>query len=245
MADDCVYALEGKEEYAMRIAVTLCILLAAFPAWAGTWRDDFGDGNLNGWEKAQTISNGRVEEKDGDLVVTDIDRSGVSLTFFNNGQDNIRDFTLNVDVNMTKADTGDTYLWVVYRYTDTVWSFLSWEADNSHKGISVFQTLPNGDFIWNVGMVNIPLVFEVNKWYHYRLEMKGTQATVWIDDQLMAQADWANIQALPKQGRIGLGGGGGELHFDNFIVTGEEIPDLAVNAKGKLANTWAGIRDMK
>lgn len=33
----------------MRTMATLCILLIALPAWAGTWRDDFEDGNLNGW----------------------------------------------------------------------------------------------------------------------------------------------------------------------------------------------------
>ena len=116
----------------MRIVFILCILLIVLPAWAGTWKDDFEDGNLDGWEGVQILDNGEIEEKDGKLVITDIDGSLVSLAFFNNGQDNIRDFTLSVDINMAKAVTGNTYIWVVFRYTDTVFAFVDWEADNSH-----------------------------------------------------------------------------------------------------------------
>ena len=35
----------------MKITVILYILLFTLPAWAGTWRDDFEDGNLAGYEE--------------------------------------------------------------------------------------------------------------------------------------------------------------------------------------------------
>ena len=47
------------------IAAVLCILTLALPVWAGTFRDDFSDGNLDGWQKVQIIDNGKVEEKGG------------------------------------------------------------------------------------------------------------------------------------------------------------------------------------
>ena len=93
-----------------------------------------------------------------------------------------------------------------------------------------------------MGRVNIPLVFEVNKWYRLKLEMREAQVTLWIDDQLMAQADWRNIEILPEGGMLGLGGGGGEFHFDNFVITGDEISGLAVIPKSKLTITWGQIR---
>ena len=58
-------AEQDCREVAMRIISTFCILLMALPAWAGVWRDNFEDGNLDGWEGVQILNNGEVEEKDG------------------------------------------------------------------------------------------------------------------------------------------------------------------------------------
>jgi len=40
-----------------------------------------------------------------------------------------------------------------------------------------------------------------------------------------------------------------EIHFDNFVITGDDIPDknlgLSVESQGKLATTWAKIKQYK
>ena len=88
----------------MRIAITLCILLVALPAWAGTWRDDSDDGNLDGWDIQLAVGQvdgkfgdvGQIEVKDGEVVITNTDTDIPSFMFFNDSQ-HIRDFELSVD----------------------------------------------------------------------------------------------------------------------------------------------------
>jgi len=70
--------------------------------------------------------------------------------------------------------------------------------------------------------------------------MKDAQVTLWIDGDLKAQADWTDQVLLPKEGRIGLGGGGGELHFDNFVITSDDI--RPVQPEAKLATTWGRLK---
>jgi len=141
------------------------ILLPAL-AWAGTWRDDFEDGDLDGWREFQWIDNGQVEEKDGKLIVTDVGRSRVTLAFFNEGQI-VKDFTLTIDAKVAKADVmggAATYLWVVFRNTDEVFAYLGYEVDNNPPPfISIFQAQGAG-FRWDIGRVNIPPpAFKVNQ----------------------------------------------------------------------------------
>jgi len=172
-----------------------------------------------------------------------MDRSGVTLAFFNNGQV-IRNFKLIVGINMAKADAGNTYLWIVFRYTDAAFGIFSFEMDNWPNVLSIFK-IEGAGFQWDIGMVDIPLVFEVGQTYHVKLELIGAKATLWIDGNLMTEADWSNQPVLPKDGQIALGGGGGELQFDNFVITGEEIlgsGEYSVNSKDKLSASWGDIK---
>ena len=33
----------------MKVTLILCVFLIAIPVWAGTFRDNFDDGNYDGW----------------------------------------------------------------------------------------------------------------------------------------------------------------------------------------------------
>ncbi len=46
----------------MRTMATICILLITFPAFAGTFRDDFEGRNLGGWQKDQIIGKGKISD---------------------------------------------------------------------------------------------------------------------------------------------------------------------------------------
>jgi hypothetical protein len=51
----------------MRTIPTLCVLLIALPVWAGTFRDDFEDGNFYGWTTSGAAESFLVEN--GELVL--------------------------------------------------------------------------------------------------------------------------------------------------------------------------------
>ncbi|MFQ6043663.1 MAG: family 16 glycoside hydrolase, partial [Candidatus Poribacteria bacterium] len=197
--------------------VTLMLLVDS--ALAGTFRDDFEDGNLNGWEEFDLGRDGKVEEKGGELVVTDTNRSFVTLAFFNNGQI-LKDFTLIFDAKMAKAIANfDPYMWIVFRFNFGAWGVNAYgPGDPKNTWLYVFQP------IQLFGTAKFPLVFRVDRWYRIKLEMKGVQVTLWVDGKLMGKVNWEN-QPLPKSGQVGLGGGGVEVHFDNFVITGDEVSD--------------------
>lgn len=213
-------------------------------SWAGTLRDDFEDGDLDGWQGE--FANGKVEEKDGKLIITDINRDEASLVYFNEGQ-KIGDFTLTVDVNMSKADAGNTYLWVTFRYVGTwdngkgsgSFAYLCYEANNSTNVFSIFRW-QGGNWEWDVAKVNILLNFRVGQWYHIKMEMKGKKGKLWIDDELKVQTNWENQADLSKEGKIALGGGGGEFHFDNLVIISDDIQP--VQPKSRLTTTWGRLK---
>ena len=46
----------------------LCVLLVPIAAWAGTFKDDFNDDSLAGWD--ELIQGGSVNIKDGLVIIT-------------------------------------------------------------------------------------------------------------------------------------------------------------------------------
>jgi len=67
--------INRKGEQAMRLTMIISLMsLLAISVWAGTFRDDFEDGKLDKWQKEVANANGKVEEKGGKLIVTDIDK---------------------------------------------------------------------------------------------------------------------------------------------------------------------------
>ena len=51
--------------------VFLPILLVSISAWAGTWRDDFNDGDLDGWKMYKGIWEGKLIPDEGNWRVED------------------------------------------------------------------------------------------------------------------------------------------------------------------------------
>ncbi|MEK7395714.1 MAG: family 16 glycoside hydrolase [Candidatus Poribacteria bacterium] len=239
----------------MKIILMLCVLMIAMPAFAGTFRDDFDDGDLDGWKfdvegDHIEVKSGKVETadckiyaKDGEAIIMDYEASIASGIDFNNGLE-IRDFTLTVDGKMTeildKSRTWD-YIYVLGRCTDTVCAWSSLEARGNIP--LVILTWAGGN-LQNIARLDFAFPFELNRWYHIQVEMKGSKLSVSVDNKLICSNDWVNQPILPKKGYVSIGAGGAEVHFDNFVITGDDVPDnsISVESKGKLTTTWGEIR---
>ncbi|MBM3238187.1 hypothetical protein FJZ31_17990 [Candidatus Poribacteria bacterium] len=239
-------------------ALLTMIFCLATSAWAGTWMDDFNDGNLDGWQKADIAvdlgvvkeGTGKVEEKEGKLIVTDNADVGIpnggfpTFAGFNNGQ-NTKDFTLTVDAQIAKVTIPEDCWWFIqFRSGSDSFAINFYTVVGGTAGFAISEirtNFPNPNYI---GIVESPFVFEIDKWYHIELSMKGSQAKAWVDKKLMWQADWKDQPAwLPESGGFYLGGWGMELHLDNFVLTSDDVPDVTpVNLKGKLPITWAKLK---
>lgn len=239
------------------VLVTLCLS----SAWAGTWMDDFGDGRLGAWVAVDVAADivmatkeatGMVEEKEGNLIVTDnVDlppyASYPTLAAFNNKQ-NIKDFYLAVDAKIAKVIIPEYCWWdIQFRSGSDSFAgiFFSVEkGSGTYSWLSVAEVKTNFPRINFLGVVESPFIFKLDRWYHIELEMKGSQAKVWVDKELMWQADWKGLpQWLNTSGPIYLGGWGMELHLDNFVLTSDDVADVtSVRPSNKLPIAWGAIK---
>ena len=84
-----------------------------------------------------------------------------------------------------------------------------------------------------------PFEWKLNKWYQLKVEAKESRFKFYLDDELM-------IDYKDKTHPTGMIGFGSAVHtttahFDDFVATGDDIPDLnlSVSPQSKLAVIWA------
>ena len=78
----------------MRSIIIIFMLLIVLPAWAGTFRDDFEDGNLDGWTTRNLFGNGEWTIQDGKL--SGWNENGTSAIFMEPSE--WKDYTLEASV---------------------------------------------------------------------------------------------------------------------------------------------------
>ena len=85
----------------MKIAIILCILLTSMLAWAGTFRDDFEDGNFEGWMEvfAKNPEKSVWSVRDGILIGRRISGWGADLVI---GDKTWRNYTIECDMKITE-----------------------------------------------------------------------------------------------------------------------------------------------
>ena len=226
----------------MKFILMLCVLLITVPAFAGTFRDNF-DKNLDNWDL--DLNGGSIEIKNGELVIIDSSPELASNALMKNGND-IKDFKLYVDgifIKELSANPWD-YMCIMSRCsTDILDKGIAW-VSFEELGRIPFVIITPPPALQQLGRNDIPFLLQFNKWYHIQIEVKGSKLTLTVDNKLIHNVDWANQPMLCPRGSVALGAGGAEVHFDNFVITGDEVPDNteSVESTGKLATTWARIR---
>jgi hypothetical protein len=105
--------------------LTLCLLYALTVApcvMADTFRDDFEDGNLDGWRQEEPFANQPTLWKivDGELECT---RPSEGSTFLITGEADWKDYTIEYDVKLLK-DLGPGDVDVVARYKSPAWTHM-------------------------------------------------------------------------------------------------------------------------
>jgi hypothetical protein len=87
----------------------------------------------------------------------------------------------------------------------------------------------------------VPFDWEPDTWYVLKAVIEGDHFKYYVDDELVMEY----IDTSNPTGAVGLiVSGASTTHFDNFIVTGDDIPGnvTAVSPKAKLAVTWGQMK---
>jgi hypothetical protein len=207
--------------------------------WAGTFIDDFEDGDLDGWRQVNPPAPMLWEIIDGELECT---RHNAESTMLVTGEDDWSDYTIEYDVVLLE-DFGSGDVDVVVRYTDPVWSsqMLFYFGDFFGAREVCIRRDPGG------ADTRKPFDrLKLDEWYHIKLEAEGDHFSLWLDDEKVLD----HTDKAVKSGGAGLGLANYTAHFDNVIITGPDVPDIVpltwkgqtVEPKDRITTTWAALK---
>ena len=220
------------------IVIGVALLLLTTPVWAGTLRDDFDDGDMDEWDL--TEASGIWEVKDGEFVMTP--RSFPSLFYI--GKTTWENYTVRVKARIVKhQSTG----WLEGPHV-----LVRRQALPGHTNVFGFGNRGGGKIafaFYAIGrdqapmrFVSDPFEWELDTWYDLKVTAEGEQFWFYVDNRLMIHY---TDDTYPK-GKVGIGSSfnGITVHFDDFSVTGDDVPDLNLDVapEEKLATTWGQVK---
>ncbi|MBM3235111.1 sigma-70 family RNA polymerase sigma factor [Candidatus Poribacteria bacterium] len=234
--------LEGERNMNRMIAISAIyafLLGGTSSVSGGTWKDDFSDGNLEGYEETWGGARGIWTVEDGQLV---IDKNDAWATHQILAGVVVDDVTMEFDTQMEQ----------IFQNIHSIELCLRWQSDNA-----VLFTIGRwnnqwlvaiGTLVWEGRFENwheMHFPFEVGQWHHLKGVAQGNEFTFFIDGEKVIRF---NQERLVK-GKVGFGAGGCKVRFDNLVITGPNVPDagpsgLAVESAGKLTNTWGRIKQV-
>ena len=237
-------------------------MASSFFALAGTWSDGFEGEKLEGWERGgwRTIA---LKMTDGELSMEVHNHFTGYLRVI--GSNQWKNYTVKVKVKIIEifgpfVDGGI----MIYESGYSNWVrphffyfFVAdnWELKEAQKVGEVPQpgTPPEGEgafvFPWiNQVKEGKAKVFRPKRDHWYTLEAIAGPgyAEFYLDDELVGKFNHRELES----GSVGLVVSNALVQFDDFVVTGPDIPDggpggisIAVQPKSKLATTWGTLKN--
>lgn len=233
----------------LAIAILLMSLIATFTC-AGTLRDNFDDGDWDGWTRAtwgvRMDQSAQWFVEDGELVCTSENicalASGLTI-----GDNRWKDYEFSCQFKIEK--TSEKPCW-----TAGVVMGVRYEKTGS---LADFGLMSQGPNLWNTcfcelwtsletskrpDLLNSCPSIEENRWYIMRAVVDENDFKLFIDNELLF-----NFQSdIPDKGGAALFARDCEAHFDNVVIVGDEIPDMdvstAVSPQAKLTTAWGIVK---
>lgn len=224
--------------------IGICLLLLPALVWAGTWQDDFRDGDTKGWMRfsdgGRPLPKWSVE--DGVLMCDDSHTGGWG-TYLVMGESTWRDFTIECDLMIAGRTPGagrSVAGLARHQRNDGMTCYLLGSEDNALVAWAVEW---NHRFL--VDEVT-PFALQFGEWYRVKLECVGKEHTLTVDGKRIHSF----TSTLFDAGRPGFIITGALARFDNVVIAGPDVPDagpsgyLSVEPTGKLTTAWATIRNL-
>jgi hypothetical protein len=220
------------------------IILLLFPTlvWAGTWRDDFEDGNLDGWQWVNTadlvpqLLPGKIRVENGEVIMEAV-RGATGLYI---GDVSWSDYEVEVDVKVTKLQPLDGE--GVYIVARTRWPAAQGDYIFSLGTCAAGQCVRAFNPLNLQGAQSKPWNWKLGQWYRLKLVAQGDHFSFYVDGKLAIEY----VDATYKTGKTGFGvqWQATVAHFDNFVLSGPGIPGgyLWVKPEGRLATLWGQLK---
>ncbi len=229
-------AKEGRWIVRAVFVLTGLVVLVSINAYAGTFFDDFEKEN-DFW----VVEMGEWTIEEGVYHQTDTTSNGArGLSSHVEGSENWgNNFTIETRVVIfgpgieTHLEAGIMYKW---QNKDNQYHVVLDQND----AIVRINKCVNGTWLQNQ---NIIMVFDLGEWHDIKVAVEDNKHEIFVDGEKIQEYE---REVDDKNGFIGLKTLGCEASFDDFRVTGPNVPDsgvgLPVEHAGKLAAAWGGIK---
>lgn len=233
------------------IFVILTFVLSSL-AIAGTWIDDFNDGDLVGWRRLVNFWKARVVVLDkgnwfsenGAIVGGDDDVEKQYQIY--TGDMSWTDYTAEVSVKFSKrledcSDSSGAFLGARIQATEgkiglNCYSVGMWHFAGARRGglkyIDGFDSIVN----------TVVIPSETDRWYRLKINVEKDLIKCFVDDIEVCEFHDGTFTS----GLVGIAVSGIRATFDDLIVTGPNIPDggpgHSVNPSRSSVTTWANIK---
>jgi hypothetical protein len=220
------------------------VFMLALPGLAGKWRDNFDDGKMDEWDLS--YAGGIWEVKNGELVITPRGAGAPVQLFI--GDSTWQDYTINVKAKIVEhqpSSYGFEGANIVARAEPPLNLYVfGLGASVGSKDKEVYAVCVQGRVAPTSHHEVKPFQWELDTWYDLRLTAEGNRFKFYVNDELVIDY----IDDVHSRGKAGIAASAFRsttaVHFDDFSVTGDDIPDnvTAISPKSKLATTWSRIK---
>lgn len=222
-----------------QILTLVIVIMTILPAtlWAGTLNDNFNSGNMSRWDLSGAPQS-MWAINNGELVVTP--RSPVE---FYTGETTWKDYTISVRAKIAKSQPSGAIesVNISARSKAPLYGYVFGLGTLSDSNKYIFCFRANGSTIVSISVFK-PFEWELDKWYDLKLIAEGNRFRFYVNNELFIEYTDATYPA----GKVGITAGFSTTtaHFDDFSVTGNDVPDIlsSVPPKDKLVTTWGKIK---
>jgi len=230
----------GKNMNGIIAISAMCAFLfgTALSVSAGTWRDDFEDGDFDKW----VAINGIWQVKNGELTSRHAKINPAAQINWIITEP--VDCSLEADVRFTEILADRAWVMLLFRPTEQQWAYFAFRINRDGDGIVKSEIFPMADVVRGSVQTKFPVF--LNRRYHIKGTLIKDFLKIEVDGKLVQTNDWSDDN-LPAKGTIGFAIGGGEAYIDNVIISGPEIPNDGLGSnfikpKSKLTSTWGDIK---
>ncbi|MBD3181537.1 DUF1080 domain-containing protein [Candidatus Poribacteria bacterium] len=197
--------------------------------------DDFNDGNDSGWNRIQgewSIDNGEYVQSETEWTTTTTNET-YTRSFF--GNENWTDYTLEAKVRMEGGGETAAIVGIFFRVTEKTpeGDYYYFRLDARAADGPALIKSPN-----TILQENVNKPSELEQDYILKVEVEGDNIKCYIDGELEIELQ---DDSFPS-GAVGVGTFNTQGYFDDVSVNGEGIAPNPVSSEGKLAATWALIK---
>ena len=232
-----------------RVIVVMILLTLATSAYAGTLVFDFKDrSQLANWQMPDPS---RTSEPYIEWSIENGELVAVSRNVFQGGAsqiligDEAAENWVNYEVSCrfkiqeilepsTRNESNAVFfIHASHQRNEAVW--LSFNTRGGDRG-TIWDEVDLGfTWTWQLQPFNLPL--EKGTWYTVRIVAGDSHYRMFLDDQLIIDTKGKSFPAF-KSGFAGFGTKNAIIHFDDLILTGEDIPDELEPITQEFCSRW-------